>query len=59
MISNISTYGVLCPIYIKLGHDAPSVQIKDPVITNDVVFNDISFSLASVPPGEIVVTGNF
>ena len=59
MIRNISTYGVLCPIYVKLGYDAPSVQIKEPDTTNGVVFEDVSFSLASVPPGEIVVTGNF
>ena len=58
MIKNVTTYGVLCTIHIQLGRDALPVQIKEPEITNGNVFKDVSFSLLSFPPGELIVSGN-
>ena len=59
MVTHISTHGVLCPIYLKLGKDSPPVQLEQPDTTNGIVFKDVRFSLVAVPPGLLTITGNF
>ena len=59
MVTDISSHGVLCPIYLKLGKDSPALELEQPDTTNGIVFKDVRFSLVAVPPGLLTVTGNF
>ena len=59
MATDISSHGVLCPIYLKLGKDSPALQLEQPDTTNGIVFKDVRFSLVAVPPGLLTITGNF